>query len=121
MTLCVVLDAVSAFNHLANQGRVFFNRSTNTEETGFDVVSVEHFENARRTLEIRAVVKGQSHGPRTVCLRLHPGHIGSENSTPGEKTPENEACMVDHQRPNGERPQSGLERDRTESENMHRR
>jgi hypothetical protein len=117
----VVLDAVSAVNHLANQGRIFCNRSTNTEETGFDVVSVEHFENARRTLGIRAVVKGQSHGLRTVRLRLHPRHIGSENSTPGEKPPENEAYMVDHQRPNGERPQTGLECDRTESEKMHNR
>ena len=63
MTPRVVLYAVSTFNDLANEDGVFFNQSTDTEKTGSGVVPLKYVENSRRTLQIRAVIEGQSYRP----------------------------------------------------------
>ena len=121
MTPCVVLDSVSAFNHFADQGGVLFDKSANTKETGSRSILIEDIENTRRELRMWTVVESQGHDARPVVAPRYPGQVGSENSAPGEKSPEEETRVVGNHRPNSERPNGWFERDRPKGQNMHHR
>jgi len=121
MTPRVVLDAVSAFNHFADQGGVLFNKSADTKKAGPRSMLVEDIKNTRRKLRVWTVVKCHGYGPRPVHMRRNPGQIGPEDSAPGEKPSEEESCMVGNHRPNSEWPHGWFERDRPKSQNMDRR
>jgi len=85
MAPCVVLDSMSAFSHFANQGLVLLNQLSDAKKACPCAVFIEYVENARCQLRVWTIVKGQGHGSRPILLSRQPGHIGPENSAPGEK------------------------------------
>lgn len=119
MTPCVVLDAVSAFNHLADQGGMLLNQSADAEKAGLGAVLVEDIEYTLRELRVWAVVKGQGHRPRPIFTFRHPCHVWPEDSAPGEKPSDYETRVVRNHRPNCKWPYGWIDDNRPKSQEVH--